>query len=177
MTFFWIIIQERHTSVCSTCCLCTHSGSAQVDGRHFAVHINNSPDLCSAAAEAAALYLKSDDLCLELLSLVGPVTRRGFATGTESFCPQWEGELEQTSGCQDNWQRHLDHRAGMTEWHSLPLIVFPPSLCQSTLSPSLSLFLSCTFSFSFCFLFALPLSPRGSPSDVSPSLLSLAPER
>lgn len=53
--------------------------------------------------------------------------------------PQQEGERDQTSGCQDNWQRHLDHTAEMTEWHSLPLIVFSQSLSLSRLllfSPS-----------------------------------------
>lgn len=56
---------------------------------------------------------------------------------------QWEGERDQTSGCQDNWQRHLDHTAGMTDWHSLPLIVFPPSLCHISLSPFLTFFPLC----------------------------------
>lgn len=69
--------------------------------------------------------------------------------------PQWEGERDQTSGCQDNWQRHLDHTAGMTDWHSLPLIVFPPSLCHISLSP----FLTITHIHSF-FPFCLCLCPH-----------------
>lgn len=66
---------------------------------------------------------------------------------------QWEGEGDQTSGCQDNWQRHLDHTAGTADWHSLPLIVFPPSLCHISLSP----FLTITHIHSVC-VFAL-ISP------------------
>lgn len=145
----------------------------------LAVHIKSSLDLCSyGRAGAVALYLKSDDLWLRPSSLADLITRPAFGTRSRDF-PQWEGERDRTSGCQDNWQRHLDHTAGMTEWHSLPLIVFPPSLCHSlpfSFSPSRSPTRSLFF---FFILFvslpssALPPSPRGSPVQCLPGVVIL----
>ncbi len=55
---------------------------------NFTFHINSSLDLCpDRCAEAAALYIKSDDLWLELLSLVNPITRPIFGIGAELFPP------------------------------------------------------------------------------------------
>lgn len=132
----------------------------------LAVHIKSSLDLCSyGRAGAVALYLKSDDLWLRPSSLADLITRPAFGTRSRDF-PQWEGERDRTSGCQDNWQRHLDHTAGMTEWHSLPLIVFPPSLCHSlpfSFSPSRSPTRSLFFFFHLVCVFALISPPAVTP--------------
>ena len=132
---------------------------------NLAVHIKSSLDLCSyGRAGAVALYLKSDDLWLQPSCLADLITRPAFGTWSWDF-PQWEGERDRTSGCQDNWQRHLDHTVGMTEWHSLPLIVFPPSLCHSLLfsfSPSCSPTRSLFFFHLVC-VFALISPPTVTP--------------
>lgn len=68
----------------------TPSGSVRVDDHQiFTVHIKRSLDLCThTCPECAALYLKSDDLWLELSSLASPITRPAFGTGAElSFSP------------------------------------------------------------------------------------------
>lgn len=71
----------------------------------FSLEISRSLHRCShCCAEGTAFYLKSDDLELKPWSLVAPITRPAFGTGTRLF-PQWEGERNQTSGCHGNWRK------------------------------------------------------------------------
>lgn len=67
---------------------------------------------------------------MEPLSPVSPITRPAFGTGTE-LLPSGKERGTGPLAVRIIGKGTLDHIAGMTEWHSLPLIVFPPSLCHS----------------------------------------------
>lgn len=91
---------------------------------------------------AAALYLKKKKKVM--------ISGQGCVPGeSNNEAVQWGGswhqsrkrEREREVDCWDNWQRHLDFTAEVTEWHSLPPIAFPScQLCH----------ISLLFFFSFC---------------------------
>lgn len=94
----------------------------------FSLEINCSLQCCSrCCAEAAALYLKSDDLELKAQSLVAPITRPAFGTGTR-LLPSGKEKGTRPLAVMIIGERHLNHTEALAHWHSLPLIVFSPSL-------------------------------------------------